>query len=786
MNILKKIFKKNPTQKESFIELLCTMLSCWLLSVGTGLVLDSQFTIQIGIKAILWQTLAVTFALFLLTRRWWIPIIYFGILIPVFFLAVSFSGDLISFLKSFASFFGWWFGGMPIESKWYSNQGYYMIHTIMNIGVAVMYFVIARVTKKGWISVIVALAFIVANYAFGNTGYDIVTVPFFVVGIFPLIAGEKFQNIKMPDFKNMFGILGKKWLMIFVSTFIAIMVSLTSLFMLSNTQGSVRTRFCSDMVADVQTATDTFTKEQQKINISLFDLGLVMNSTYIGGNLYEIDSKVLAKTNLKNPTYVKVAAYDEYNGQNWVSNFSKSYRINSIFWGEEQRSYLSTPLLNDDEFMEEIEKVAVKSKVTFTMYEDAFFLPTAGQIIGYEENTHTTNPITFDYRGRVISYYGQETGYSYTVESLFYDTSKEITERQMNRIYSKYADIEDPNYNKESEFYKRYTKSLGELPKEAEEALEALADSDYNAVQIAYNISNYFVNNDYAYVEKPTTFNKGDSVIEKLFSTKHGHCMYYATTMIAMAREAGIPSRLAAGYVTVPGTDKVTQVVDESSPYAWVECYLPNVGWVSFDPSPKNPKSLSNEQNHSSSKVNKTQDKSKIDVEDERHESKDEVRKNLKWKTVIDVSAIVSLALFVLLIIWIIVRTVISQRFYALERVRKRYKSTNNQAKYYYADILRQYAWLGFRLRRGETISEVTEKVCAVLPQDYGKKLAEAITVIEAMYYGNEAPEDTQIEEVYAARGLLECVIKEKNNFLTYIIKRRLLLPIFSIKTPKK
>ena len=333
MSFLTKIFKRNDKikTKETIADLLYVCLSCWLLSVGTALILDSQFTIQIGIVTILWQTAAATLVVFLLSRRWWVSVIYFGILIPVFFLAVSLSGDLISFFKSIASFFGWWFGGMSIESKWYTNAGYTMIHTIMNIGVSIMYFAIARITKKAWISVLVAVAFVVANYAFGYTGYHILTIPFLVVGIFPLIAGEKFQSVKLPDLKNIFGVLGRKWLMFVVSLFIAVIISLISLFVITATTGSVRNRFCTNIVTDIQTASDTYNIDQKKVNITLFDLGLATNSTFIGGDLYEIPEGVLATTNLKVPTRIKMTAFDTFNGLNWVTNFEKSYRLNGAF-----------------------------------------------------------------------------------------------------------------------------------------------------------------------------------------------------------------------------------------------------------------------------------------------------------------------------------------------------------------------------------------------------------------------------------------------------------------------
>ncbi len=782
MSILSNVFKRKEKRKETVIELLCTVLSCWLLSVGTALILDSQFTIQIGIGAILWQTAVATFAVFLLSRRWWIPIIYFGILIPVFFLTVAVSGDMIAFFKSIGSFFSWWFGGMSIKSSWYNDQGYYLIHTCMNIGVSIMYFAVARITKKAWISVIVALAFVVSNYAFGYTGYNILTIPFFVVGIFPLIAGEKFQKIKVPELKDVFGFYGRKWLMIVVSTVIAVLVSATSLFVISTTNGSVRNRFCSNIIYDFQTISDTYDNDQKKVNISLFELGLAYNSSFIGGNLYNIPEETFATTDLTEPTRIKITAFDTFNGQNWSTNFEKVYRLNGFLWDDEQKSYLSTTHLEDENFMADISQASKKNKITFTLKEDSNFLPSAGQITSFEEKTETKNPISFDSRGRLISFYGQPKNYSYSIESINYDTNADNIEAKMNAILGKYSHIEDPNYDEDSEFYKHYTKSIYEhIPGEANELLVQIKNPSNNEFQIAKKINDYFAKHNFSYVKKPDTFQKGESILEKLFATKRGHCVYYATAMVALAREAGIPSRLVAGYVTIPSEDKKTQIVDRSSPYAWVECYIPNVGWMSFDPSPNNAQSLSqNNQNIG--------DKGEIpDVEVETEIEKEVSATNLEWSTdfLKALPTIIAISVIALIIILITVYILTSQKYYKLERVRKRFKTTEKQAKYYYLDILRQFKWLGFKMKRGETIRETADKVSDSLPQGYSEALSNAITSVEALYYGNEIPTDGQIEIIYNARRMLENVLKDKNNIFAYTFKRKLLLPIFSFKKVK-
>ncbi len=782
MSFFGKILKRKEKRKETLLELICTVVSCWLLSVGTALILDSQFTIQIGIGAILWQTAVATLAVFLMTRRWWIPIIYFGILIPVFFLTVSFSGDLISFFRSIASFFEWWLGGMPIESSWYTAQGYYLIHTCMNIGVSIMYFAIARITKKAWFSVGVALAFIITNYAFGYTGYHDLTIPFFIVGIFPLIAGEKFQKIKIPDFKDVFGLLGKKWLMIVVSTVIAVLVSATSLFVMSNTNGSVRNRFCTNIIFDFQTLSDTYSNEQRKVNLTLFDLGLAMNSTFIGGNLYDIDEEVIATTNLTEATRIKVTAYDTFDGQNWTAKFEKLYRTNGFLWEEEQKQYLTTYLLNDAKFMADVKRASRNKTITFTMKTNENFLPTVGQITKFEELTPTKNPVSFDSRGRFISLYPQPKGYTYSIDSIIYDTNSDTIEAKMNALLGMYTFIEDPNYDKNSEFYKHYTEPIvDKLPTEAVNILNPIKDNQYNEFQKAKKISDYFTNQKFSYVKKPDTFDKGDNIVDKLFSTKRGHCMYFATAMVAMARDMGIPSRLVAGYVTVPGSDKKTQVVNASSPYAWVECYMPNIGWVSFDPSPSNELTI----NKVPDGIGDQDDMPDLEIETD---IKKEVSgTHLEWSTELTkmLPLIIALVLVALVIILFIVYIITSQSYYKLERVRKRFKTNDKQAKYYYADIVRQFGWLGFKMRKGDTIRETADRAIESLSSNYSEAISKAITAIEALYYGNEIPSDEQIEEIYNARRILENTLKDKNNVFGYIVKRRMLLPIATIKTAK-
>ena len=67
--------------------------------------------------------------------------------------------------------------------------------------------------------------------------------------------------------------------------------------------------------------------------------------------------------------------------------------------------------------------------------------------------------------------------------------------------------------------------------------------------------------------------------------SKTGKCVHFATYMALMLRYYDIPTRLACGYVFHTKADKDVHVYEENS-HAWVEVYVPNLGWAIIDPTP--------------------------------------------------------------------------------------------------------------------------------------------------------------------------------------------------------
>jgi transglutaminase-like putative cysteine protease len=61
------------------------------------------------------------------------------------------------------------------------------------------------------------------------------------------------------------------------------------------------------------------------------------------------------------------------------------------------------------------------------------------------------------------------------------------------------------------------------------------------------------------------------------FARRRGACQDVAHVFIAVARSLGVPTRYVSGYF--PGADGMP-----GSSHAWAEAYVPDLGWVGFDP----------------------------------------------------------------------------------------------------------------------------------------------------------------------------------------------------------
>jgi transglutaminase-like putative cysteine protease len=91
------------------------------------------------------------------------------------------------------------------------------------------------------------------------------------------------------------------------------------------------------------------------------------------------------------------------------------------------------------------------------------------------------------------------------------------------------------------------------------------------------------------YTDDPPAHGSGEtSPVESfLLARTEGHCEYFASGMVVLARSLGIPARLVNGFAggETNGILGFTEL-RQSDAHTWVEVHYQKAGWVRYDPTP--------------------------------------------------------------------------------------------------------------------------------------------------------------------------------------------------------
>ena len=117
--------------------------------------------------------------------------------------------------------------------------------------------------------------------------------------------------------------------------------------------------------------------------------------------------------------------------------------------------------------------------------------------------------------------------------------------------------------------------------------LAELTDDGDSALEVARAVQAYLRSSEFTYsldlAEDDGTL--PSDPLSRFLETRRGYCVQFSTAMIMLSRAAGIPARMAVGFLPgVPDGDE--RVVRVSDAHAWPELYFPQLGWVRFEPTP--------------------------------------------------------------------------------------------------------------------------------------------------------------------------------------------------------
>jgi transglutaminase-like putative cysteine protease len=108
-----------------------------------------------------------------------------------------------------------------------------------------------------------------------------------------------------------------------------------------------------------------------------------------------------------------------------------------------------------------------------------------------------------------------------------------------------------------------------------------LAGDGNPAQRLTRIVSALRTRNEYSLTFKPS----GEPLNDFILNRRPGHCQYFGSATVILARAAGIPARFVVGFYAHERESGNT-VVRERDAHAWAECWIDGVGWVLADATP--------------------------------------------------------------------------------------------------------------------------------------------------------------------------------------------------------
>jgi transglutaminase-like putative cysteine protease/predicted glutamine amidotransferase len=111
-----------------------------------------------------------------------------------------------------------------------------------------------------------------------------------------------------------------------------------------------------------------------------------------------------------------------------------------------------------------------------------------------------------------------------------------------------------------------------------EYAMSFVERNDYRLIETVKDM-NLSIYRDYKYVSGSTSLN---TTPFEVYMSRKGVCQDFANLLICLARLLSIPARYRMGYIYTGGNYE--NKIQSDASHAWVEIYLPYIGWRGFDP----------------------------------------------------------------------------------------------------------------------------------------------------------------------------------------------------------
>jgi transglutaminase-like putative cysteine protease len=195
-----------------------------------------------------------------------------------------------------------------------------------------------------------------------------------------------------------------------------------------------------------------------------------------------------------------------------------------------------------------------------------------------------TTPVRVDAGRRVLA---NETFASLTINQRLREGFSYTVVSQVPSIDA--ADLDGPVDYRDYPSLQPYLET-GNLDREVRERADAVVEARDAATPFAKALAlqDYLRSKEFRYnLNVPALSAGGNQLRRFLTEVREGYCEQFAIAMAMMARQVGVPSRVAVGFTTGEIDDSNFLQVTTHDAHAWPELWFPEAGWVPFEPTPR-------------------------------------------------------------------------------------------------------------------------------------------------------------------------------------------------------
>ncbi len=296
------------------------------------------------------------------------------------------------------------------------------------------------------------------------------------------------------------------------------------------------------------------------------------DSMTISGNVHLPTGEVLSYASSNGPHYLEGFTYDQFDGHTWTT------LINTI----DSESFRANETLKPDILRDDYQQVTTTVTLVQPPENTQHYLFAPAQPIRFDVATNVYN------NGTASAWMQQSnlvTGEHYQVASLLPPSDAQTLSGIPLPTANQAFWLADNNATMLQTYYLQLPHDLSPKVLQTAQNWTQGADNTFQALKMLEAHLNDM--NTFTYsLDNPPIPNNVD-VVDWLLHTRKGYCTYYASAMVVMARQLGIPARMVNGfsYGHYDAQHKIW-VVDGNDAHSWVQAYLPNFGWISFDPTP--------------------------------------------------------------------------------------------------------------------------------------------------------------------------------------------------------